>query len=160
VTLRLDLSSTQAVNRLGLLALIPLTSASYTIPFATMILPWRRHILLFVFCAANTLADSGPFGCTVDISGVHYDLTILGHDERTVPRDRAMPPSIMHDALRFNICGDLKPQDGIKEADQVCDIGTQSSRWLTGFLQCGQGTRACLTTTSKKKEEEVCLYFL
>jgi len=48
-----------------------------------------------------------------------------------------MPPSTMHDVLRFNICGDLKHQDDLKEPDQ-----------------CGQGTRACFTTTNKKEGEQ------
>ncbi|KAG9074644.1 hypothetical protein FRC06_010555, partial [Ceratobasidium sp. 370] len=102
-----------------------------------MILPWRRHILLLLFYAVNSIAENGPFSCKVDISGVHYDLSLLGHDERTAERDRAMPPSTMHDALRFNICTDLKHQDGVKDVDQ-----------------CGQGTRACLTTTNKKEGEQ------
>ncbi|KAG8704632.1 hypothetical protein FRC09_003419 [Ceratobasidium sp. 395] len=102
-----------------------------------MILPGKRHILLFLFYAVSSLADSGPFGCKMDISGVHYDLGLLGNDERTAERDRALPPTTMHDSLRFNICGDLKHQDGVKDVDQ-----------------CGQGTRACLTTTNKKEGEQ------
>ncbi|KAG8721020.1 hypothetical protein FRC08_016330 [Ceratobasidium sp. 394] len=102
-----------------------------------MILPWRRHILLLLFYAVNSIADNGPFSCKLDLSGVHYDLSILGNDERTAERDRAIPPTTMHDTLRFNICTDLKRQDGVKDADQ-----------------CGEGTRACLTKTNKKEGEQ------
>ncbi|QRV79669.1 autophagy-related protein 27 [Ceratobasidium sp. AG-Ba] len=102
-----------------------------------MIVPWRRHTLLLLLYAASTLANSGPFDCKADLSGVHYDFTLLGNDERTVERDRSSPPSTMHDVLRFNICKDLGRQDGVKDVDQ-----------------CSQGTRACFTTTNKKPEEQ------
>ncbi|QRV94312.1 autophagy-related protein 27 [Ceratobasidium sp. AG-Ba] len=102
-----------------------------------MIVPWRRQTLLLLLCVASTLANSGPFDCKADLSGVHYDFTLLGNDERTVERDRSSPPSTMHDVLRFNICKDLGRQDGVKDVDQ-----------------CSQGIRACFTTTNKKPEEQ------
>lgn len=85
-----------------------------------MILPRRQHVLFFLLCIARALADD-PFNCEFDHSGVHYDMRIL-NEERIISQERATPPSTMRDELRFNICGDLKKEDGVNERDQVSTI--------------------------------------
>jgi hypothetical protein len=47
-----------------------------------------------------------------------FDLSSLDA-EREVSQTRSTPPSTMVDSLRFNVCGDLKPIDGVKAEDQV-----------------------------------------
>lgn len=75
--------------------------------------------------------DSDPFNCHVTSNGLNYDLTKLA-GEHTISRTRDTPPSTMVDSLRFDLCADLKAQDGVAEADQVrfqlC-ITTVNSYW-------------------------------
>ncbi|KAJ1304856.1 hypothetical protein OPQ81_005990 [Rhizoctonia solani] len=98
-------------------------------------LPWRQHVLVFLLCLTYALAEDPPFNCDFQFGGVHYDMHLM-NGEWVVKQDRSTPPTIMHDELRFNVCGDLKKLDGVKDGDQ-----------------CGQGTRACFTTINEKEGE-------
>ncbi|KII92470.1 hypothetical protein PLICRDRAFT_103090 [Plicaturopsis crispa FD-325 SS-3] len=95
--------------------------------------------LVFLFLVLHTALvsaqDDASFDCHLTIDSYKYDLTQLA-GEHTVSRTRDTPPSSMVDTLRFDLCAELKPQDGIAESDQ-----------------CPSGTRACLTKTNKKTNQ-------
>ncbi|KAH9485376.1 Autophagy-related protein 27 [Psilocybe cubensis] len=65
-----------------------------------------------------------------------FDLTSLG-GVRTVTRTRDTPPTKVVDSLRFDLCEELKLQDGVSEHDQ-----------------CPPGTRACLTKINQRTGEQ------
>ena len=81
--------------------------------------------ILFVF---GVTAQDGttPFNCRVRTSDLTYDLTSL-QGEHTVFRTRDTPPSSWVDSVRFDLCADLKLQDGVAAGDQVC--GRPDSRF-------------------------------
>ncbi|KAI0074634.1 putative autophagy protein Atg27 [Panus rudis PR-1116 ss-1] len=80
--------------------------------------------------------EDKPFDCYVSIGELKYDLHSAS-GEHTASRERDSPPTRYRDAVRFNLCEDLKPQDGIASEDQ-----------------CPSGTRACLTKTNLKGQED------
>ncbi|KAF5355116.1 hypothetical protein D9756_005315 [Leucocoprinus leucothites] len=83
---------------------------------------------------SRILADEQkPFDCHVTVaSGAEFDLTKLV-GLQTLERTRDSPPTTNIDTLRFNLCHDLEPVEGVDDQDQ-----------------CGKGVRACLTTKNKK----------
>lgn len=87
--------------------------------------------LLFVLGVTAQDGDN-PFNCRVQTNGLTYDLAPL-QGEHTVSRTRNTPPSSWIDSVRFDLCADLKLQDGVAAGDQ-----------------CLEGTRACLTKTNLK----------
>jgi len=90
--------------------------------------------LLFALGAIAQDEDN-PFNCRVRTNDLAYDLTPL-QGEHTVSRTRETPPSSWVDSVRFDLCADLKLQDGVAAGDQ-----------------CPAGTRACLTKTNRKGSE-------
>ena len=94
-------------------------------PPSTMILRnssfWQSlafaHLILSLGVTAQD--DTNPFDCHVRTNGLTYDLTPL-QGEHTVSRTRETPPSSWVDSVRFDLCGDLKLQDGVAASDQVC----------------------------------------
>jgi len=62
---------------------------------------------------------SAQFNCHVNVNSLNFNLTKLA-GEHAATRTRTTPPSTMVDTLRFDLCADLKPQEGVAEADQVC----------------------------------------
>lgn len=89
----------------------------------------------FLFTTGVTAQDgSNPFDCRVRTNGLTYDLTPL-QGEHTVSRLRETPPSSWVDFVRFDLCADLKLQEGVAPGDQ-----------------CPEGTRACLAKTNRKGE--------
>jgi Autophagy-related protein 27 len=62
---------------------------------------------------------SAQFNCYVNVNSLDFNLTKLA-GEHAATRTRTTPPSTMADTLRFDLCADLKPQEGVAEADQVC----------------------------------------
>lgn len=75
------------------------------------------HLLLSFGVRAQDGTD--PFDCRVRTNGLTYDLTPL-QGEHTVSRTRETPPSSWVDSVRFDLCADLKLQDGVADSDQVC----------------------------------------
>lgn len=75
---------------------------------------------------------ASSFDCHVKVNSLNFNLTKLA-GEQTVSRTRETPPSTMVDTLRFDLCADLKPLDGVAEGDQV-RYGTSPAYWysLTG----------------------------
>jgi hypothetical protein len=76
---------------------------------------------LFLLCFLHLVHaqdDSSNFDCHLTVGSLKYDLTALA-GEHTISRTRETPPSTMVDSLRFDLCGDLKPLEGVKEGDQV-----------------------------------------
>ncbi|KAG8816041.1 hypothetical protein FRC17_000491 [Serendipita sp. 399] len=98
--------------------------------------PWILHKLLIVLLSAF-IALAEDFECKTEnhLAGREYDLTSL-NVVKTVERTRQSPPTTMLDSIRFNICADL-PSSELPEHDQ-----------------CPSGTRACLTKTNKKQDEQ------
>ena len=73
--------------------------------------------LLFVL-GVTAQDGNNPFTCHVKTNDLTYDLTPL-KGEHTVTRTRDTPPSSWVDSVRFDLCADLKPQDGVASGDQV-----------------------------------------
>ena len=76
--------------------------------------------LLFVL-GVTAQDGTNPFNCHVRTSDLTYDLTPL-QGEHTVSRRRETPPSNWVDSVRFDLCADLKLQDGVAAGDQVCGL--------------------------------------
>ncbi|TDL24261.1 hypothetical protein BD410DRAFT_786373 [Rickenella mellea] len=98
----------------------------------------RQSLLLCSLCCLPlAFAQDSPFDCHVSLDGGarKYDLTSL-KGEHTASRTRDTPPTTMVDEVRFDLCEDLKPRDGVAAADQ-----------------CTSNTRACFTKTNKKTEQ-------
>lgn len=74
--------------------------------------------LLLSSVYAQEATDSDPFNCHITSNSLNFDLTKLA-GEHNATRTRDTPPSTMLDSLRFDLCADLKPQEGVAEADQV-----------------------------------------
>jgi len=87
--------------------------------------------LLFVL-GVTAQDGTDPFNCRVRTSDLTYDLIPL-QGEHTASRTRETPPSSWVDSVRFDLCADLKLQEGVATGDQ-----------------CPGGTRACLTKTNWK----------
>ncbi|KAI0305641.1 autophagy-related protein 27 [Multifurca ochricompacta] len=82
------------------------------------------------------LASAQPDSdCHISIGDNKYDFSALSGDH-TVSRTRSSPPTNVTDTLRFNICKELSPLDGVDSSDQ-----------------CSTGTWACLTKTNIKEGE-------
>lgn len=74
---------------------------------------------LFTFLVTFGLAqDDSPFDCYVNKGDKKYDLHSIG-GEHSASRERDSPPTKYRDTVRFNLCEDLKPQDGVASEDQV-----------------------------------------
>lgn len=72
-----------------------------------------------LFTLGVTAQDGNdPFNCRIQTNGLTYDLTSL-QGEHTVSRTRDTPPSNWIDTVRFDLCADLKLQDGVAAGDQV-----------------------------------------
>ncbi|TCD65116.1 hypothetical protein EIP91_003090 [Steccherinum ochraceum] len=99
----------------------------------------RHHLLplaLLLSCAFSSVwAQAQEFDCHVTLGDLKYDLTSLNHDY-ILSRDRDTPPTKTRDTVRFNLCADLKPLDGVAAEDQ-----------------CPNGSRACLTKSNIKGNE-------
>jgi len=95
---------------------------------------WLSLTFANLLFALGVTAQDGndPFNCRVRTNDLTYDLTPL-QGEHTVSRTRDTPPSSWIDSVRFDLCADLKPQDGVAAGDQ-----------------CPTGTRVCLTKTNRK----------
>lgn len=81
---------------------------------------WLSLTFANLLFALGVTAQDGdnPFNCRVRASDLTYDLTPL-QGEHTVSRTRDTPPSSWIDSVRFDLCADLKPQDGVAAGDQV-----------------------------------------
>lgn len=118
---------------------------------------WSSLAFANILFAIGVKAQDGnnPFNCRVRANDLTYDLTPL-QGEHTVSRTRETPPSSWVDSVRFDLCANLKLQDGVAAGDQVRSIqilfyGPRfSSR--SYFTQCREGTRACLTKMNRKGE--------
>jgi len=58
------------------------------------------------------------FDCHLTVNDANFDLTSLA-GEHVINNTRSTPPTTTVDSLRFNLCADLKPIDGLPERDQV-----------------------------------------
>ena len=81
---------------------------------------WSSLAFSNLLFALGVMAQDGdnPFNCRVRTNDLTYDLTPL-QGEHTVSRTRDTPPSSWVDSVRFDLCADLKLQDGIAAGDQV-----------------------------------------
>ena len=81
---------------------------------------WSPIAFIHLLFALRVTAQGGnnPFDCHVRTNDLTYDLTPL-HGEHTASRTRDTPPSSWIDSVRFDLCADLKPQDGVAAGDQV-----------------------------------------
>lgn len=107
-------------------------------------------------------ADSEtPFDCHLTVDNTKFDLTSLA-GVHTVNRTRDTPPTKTVDSLRFDLCAELKPQEGLSEHDQVRlrheDRVFQYHCSLTystfNPFKCPSGTRACLTKVNQKTDDQ------
>lgn len=99
---------------------------------STMILRYTTllglHFLLSLSRSA-LFARAQDFDCKQTLEGSLYDFTSLGNGEQVVNRTRETPPTKMVDSLAFDLCGDLKPKEGLGEHDQVRPRVTLSPFW-------------------------------
>jgi len=72
-------------------------------------------LLLLLISAASPQPDAD---CHLSIGDDKYDLHTLKGDH-TISRSRSLPPTNMTDTLRFNICNELSPLEGVGSGDQV-----------------------------------------
>lgn len=81
---------------------------------------WQSLAFAHLLLSLGVTAQDGtnPFDCHVRTNGLTYDLTHL-QGEHTVSRTRETPPSSWVDSVRFDLCADLKLQDGVAAGDQV-----------------------------------------
>ncbi|CCM05364.1 uncharacterized protein FIBRA_07579 [Fibroporia radiculosa] len=86
--------------------------------------------------SATALAQDDAFDCHITHDGLQYDLTTLA-GVHLVKRDWETPPSTMIESVRFSLCSDLEPLEDVSDRDQ-----------------CPSGTRACLTKTNRKSDED------
>lgn len=56
--------------------------------------------------------------CHVSVDSWKYDLSSLA-GEQSVERTRDTPPSTIRETVRFNLCDELQPLDGVASEDQV-----------------------------------------
>ena len=92
------------------------------------------HLLLSLGVAAQD--GTSPFNCRVRTNDLTYDLTPL-QGEHTVSRTRETPPTNWVDSVRFDLCADLKLQDGVAAGDQVRNhpgVGLQVSLYNSSVL--------------------------
>ncbi|KAF8482977.1 autophagy-related protein 27 [Russula ochroleuca] len=89
-------------------------------------------LLLLLISAASSQLDAD---CRLSIGDHMYDFSALSGDQ-TVSRSRSLPPTNMTDTLRFNVCKELSPLEGVGSGDQ-----------------CSSGTWACLSKTNVKQGE-------
>jgi len=82
---------------------------------------WSSLAFSNLLFALGVMAQDGdnPFDCRVRTNDLTYDLTPL-QGEHIVSRTRETPPSSWVDSVRFDLCADLKLQDGVAAGDQVC----------------------------------------
>jgi len=81
---------------------------------------WSSLAFANLLFALGVAAQDGnnPFDCRVRTNDLTYDLTPL-QGEHTVSRTRETPPSSWVDSVRFDLCADLRLQDGAAAGDQV-----------------------------------------
>ena len=72
-------------------------------------------LLLFLISAASSQPDAD---CHHSIGDDEYDFSALKGDH-VLSRSRSSPPTNMNDTLRFNICNELNPLEGVGSGDQV-----------------------------------------
>lgn len=80
----------------------------------------RSSLVCALFALVGVVAgqDDDPFDCHIKTGDLNYNLTPLA-GEHSISRERSTPPSTMVDIVRFDLCADLKPQEGAAEKDQV-----------------------------------------
>ena len=81
-------------------------------------LPTLAFLLSFLVTLGLAQDDSTPFDCFVNIGDRKYDLHSID-GEHSASRERDSPPTKFRDTVRFNLCADLKNQDGVPSEDQV-----------------------------------------
>lgn len=87
---------------------------------ATIVSILLRSILLW--SVVNIVSADDAFDCHVTVGSDKWDLTQLAGEHKAT-RTRDTPPSQMLDELRFDLCGELKPLDGVAASDQVSSTG-------------------------------------
>jgi len=102
-----------------------------------MIIRRQRGTSLFCFLSLLiSAASSQPDAeCHLSVGDYKYDLSELSGDQ-AILRTRSSPPTNITDTLRFNICKELSPLEGVASSDQ-----------------CPSGTWACLSKTNLKYGE-------
>ena len=97
---------------------------------------WSSLALANLLFILGVTAQDGTdqFNCRVLTNDLTYDLKPL-QGEHTISRTRETPPSSMVDSVRFDICADLKQQDGVAAGDQVCGRPSANTRFQVGVYK-------------------------
>ena len=106
-------------------------------------------LLLLLISDASSQPDAD---CRMSIGDHMYDFSALSGDH-TVSRSRSLPPTNMTDTLRFNVCKELSPLEGVASGDQVRSPKQLSKHLFGRSVQCSSGTWACLRKTNIKQGE-------
>jgi hypothetical protein len=125
-----------------------------TSPFSPlMIIRQRGSSLLYFLLLLISVANSQPDAeCHLSVGDNKYDLSALSGDQ-TISRTRSSPPTTITDTLRFNICKELSPLEGVASGDQVRAQNSLRALFLDESVQCPSGTWACLSKTNVKQGE-------
>lgn len=107
------------------------------------------YFLLLLISAASSQLDSE---CHLSVGDYKYDLSALSGDH-TTSRTRSSPPTTITDTLRFNVCKELSPLEGVPPGDQVRIRNNLRVLFSDEFVQCSSGTWACFSKTNVKQGE-------
>lgn len=116
-----------------------------------MVIRQRGTSLLWFLLLLTSGASSQPDAeCHLSVGDYKYDFSALKGD-KSISRTRSSPPTTMTDTLRFNICKELSPIEGVGSGDQVRVRRNPPITFPAKFVQCPSGTWACLSKTNIKQ---------
>jgi len=128
----------------------PATAAPF---YPLMIIRHRGTYLLYFLLLLISSASSQPDAeCHLSVGDNKYDLSALSGDQ-TISRTRSSPPTTITDTLRFNVCKELTPLEGVASGDQVRIRNSLQALFSDDSVQCPSGTWACLSKTNVKQGE-------
>lgn len=110
-------------------------------------------LLLLLISAASCQPDAE---CRMSIGDHMYDFSALSGDH-TVSRSRSLPPTNMTDTLRFNVCKELSPLEGVGSGDQVRSPKDTQSILLDDLCSvlAGRGPVLARRTSNKGSRTEL-----
>jgi hypothetical protein len=114
-------------------------------------------LLLLLISAASSQLDAD---CRLSIGDHMYDFSALSGDQ-TVSRSRSLPPTNMTDTLRFNVCKELSPLEGVGSGDQVRFPRHPQSTLLNDLcsVPAGRGPVLARRTSNKGSRTELLQLF-
>ena len=122
-----------------------------------MVIRQRATALLwFLFLLISGASSQPDAECHLEVDDYKYDLGALKGD-KSISRTRSLPPTTMTDTLRFNICKELSPIEGVGSGDQVRVRDSLQSlfRLTSCSVPAGRGPVLARRTSSKRSQTEL-----